>query len=156
MLQYMSNDAANRLINEFGGFAALNRAFAEQGLTQTVFERSFGDTGASDTGLENYTSARDAVKVLSIIFQGGNHTYMRHNLTSDGFTVPSGATINAHRGQGIGGVYNVYAVISAGSAIYGITVITMHPGRTIEQARVAANSSISSILAQVHSVMLED
>ena len=151
MLASMSNESANQLIREYGGFFAINGALATAGFNQTTYDRNFGDTSASG---ENYTSARDAVKALGILYSNGNYSRMAYDITRDGFWLPSGVTINAHRGQGIGNAYNVFAVISSGNVTYGIAIMTSHPGRTTEQARIAANTTISNVIAEVHSIMI--
>ena len=155
MMENMDNNAGNQLIRDFGGLSSITDALANAGYTQTTFSRNFGDVAASNRGLENYTSALDSAKILREIYNIGGYTRMNWDLTRDGISVPTGVTIHSHRGQGIGGAYNAFAIIISGDVKYGIAIMTMHPGRNNEQARAIAVPMISEILDEVHSVMMD-
>jgi len=154
MMEQMDNSAGNKLIDEIGGFQKINNALAGEGFTQTTFSRYFGDTAASDKGYENYTSALDSAKILRELYEDGGYTKMKWDLTKDGISVPSGATIYSHRGQGIGGAYNVFAIIISGDIKYGLAIMTMHPGKTNEQAKAIAVPMITEIINEMHTKMV--
>lgn len=154
MMEGMNNDAGNQLMAAFGGLSSVNTALTGAGFTQTTFARNFGDIAASDRGYENYTSALDSAKILRELYNIGGHTKMIWDLTKDGITVPYGAEIYSHRGQGIGGAYNAFAIIISGDVKYGIAIMTMHPGKTDAQAKAIAVPMISEIMGEVHNVMV--
>ena len=155
MLENMDNNAGNDLIDGFGGLQSINNALARRGYYQTVFERKFGDTVASGQGYENYTSALDAVGILEELYYSDGYSKMSWSLSSDGINAPSGVNVYAHRGQGIGGAYNIFAVLISGNVRYGIAILTMHPGETNNQAKTSATPLITEILEQVHELMMD-
>lgn len=153
MMSKMDNGAGNALIDEFGGLSAINRALSDKGYTQTTFNRKFGDVASSDRGNENYTSAVDSAKILRDIYQNGGYKLMNWELSKDGISTPSNATVYAHRGQGIGSAYNVYAIIESDEATYGIAIMTAHEGLSNEKAKEIAAPMISELLLEIHAEM---
>ena len=130
MMTTMDNTSANTLIDRLGGFAEVNGLLRNLGFTGTTFARNFGDTAASGQGRENFTTAREAAQILAEIYDGGSYWRMNVDLTRDGVSLPSGVTIHAHRGLGIGDSYNVFSVIVASSAQYAVVILTDDLGQT--------------------------
>jgi len=131
MMRNMDNTSANALINGIGGFSALNNALRAEGFSGTSFSRNFGDTAASQRGEENYTTANDAVRMLFSLYAFAyhyvtvdGHTWMNFDLTRDGIALPTGVTVHAHRGAGVGNAYNVFAVMVTPAVNYGIVILT--------------------------------
>lgn len=156
MMKKMDNDAGNTLIDKYGGLSEVTRALSDKGYTQTVFNRKFGDVRASENGYENYTSAVDSAKILRDIYLNDGYKNMNWDLTKDGISVPSNATIYVHRGQGIGAAYNVFAIIESDKANYGIAIMTAHTGTNDDEAKAVAVPMISDILVEVHKGMTGD
>lgn len=153
MMNQMDNGAGNALIDSFGGLSKITSALSDKGYTQTTFNRKFGDVRSSDRGNENYTSAVDSAKILRDIHQNGGYKSMNWDLTKDGIKVPENASIYAHRGQGIGSAYNVYAIIESSDATYGLAIMTAHKGVSDEKAKDIAVPMISELMAEIHMEM---
>lgn len=153
MMKTMDNDAGNTLIDEFGGLSSVTDALSDQGYTQTTFNRKFGDVKASEAGNENYTSAVDSAKILRDIYDNDGYKNMNWDLTKDGIVLPANVKTYAHRGQGIGAAYNVFAIIETDDVKYGIAIMTAHTGSNNKEAQAVAVPMISDILAEVHKGM---
>ena len=70
MIKFSDNTAANVIIDQLGGFAAVNSLIDSTNLKQTVLERKFLDTAAEARGEENYLSAEDVVSLLGAVWDG--------------------------------------------------------------------------------------
>ncbi len=149
MMKTMDNEAGNSLIDEYGGLSDVTEALSNQGYTQTIFNRKFGDVAASEAGYENYTSAVDSAKILRDIYANNGYKNMNWDLTKDGITLPKNAKVYAHRGQGIGGAYNIFAIIEEDETKYGVAVMSAHTG-TNNEAQGISVPMISDILLEVH------
>ena len=65
MITASDNDAANRIIDSLGGFAAVNHYASANGYSNTVLNRKFGITVYSK---DNYTNANDVGSLLEKIY----------------------------------------------------------------------------------------
>jgi len=124
MMSGMNNASANSLIAGLGGFDRVNQRLRDLGFSGTTFARNFGDTAASARGIENYTTALDAVSILAEVYDNGGYSLMNVNLTREGITIPSGARFYAHRGTGIGGAFNIFAIVDAPTGNYAVAILT--------------------------------
>jgi hypothetical protein len=145
MMRTMDNTAANNAINSIGGFNALNSYLADQGFSATSYNRNFGQP---DPNNENYTSAQDAVGVLAKVYEHSGYAGMSVDLQSEGILLPSGAMFYAHRGQGIGDSFNIFAYVEGTNSLYAVAILTDGMG-------VGAKPLIGQILSNVHSQMEE-
>jgi hypothetical protein len=148
MMETMSNATANTLINNIGGFAEVNSILTSWGY-ETSFSRAFGDVAASQRGIENYTTAIDAVRILERVYDDGGHLRMSFNLTGDGISLPGGAAFHAHRGLGIGDSFNVFAVVITPTGNYIVAILTNGLGNA------NAVSVISDLLENIQQQMVE-
>ena len=128
MMSGMSNADANEIMEHLGGFDQINAILRSQGYTYTSFHRNFGDTAASARGFENYTTAREAVRLLEELYVLGGATRMGVDLTRDGITLPRDVTVFAHSGRGIGEAFNVFALVTAPWGNYVVAILTDNIG----------------------------
>lgn len=124
MMQTMDNDTANGLLDELGGTGALNSWLQGYGYSGTSYSRNFGDADASASGMDNFSTASDAARMLASVDADGATDLMNFDLTGDGVAVPSGMTVHAHRGTGIQDSYNVFAVVQAHGHLAGVAIMT--------------------------------
>jgi hypothetical protein len=143
MMRTMSNDDANAAIFLLGGRDALNSWLHSNGYTGSTYNRAFGDVAASDTGAENTTTPRDAARMMAAIRRENADTMMNVDLVGEGIRVPDGMTVHAHRGQGIGNAYNVFAVATVNNRTVGVSIMT----RTLSND--VAKEIVSSVLADI-------
>lgn len=155
MMSTMDNQDANAVINHLGGLRRLNNILLENNYTKTEFNRSFGDVAASNRGMENYTSAKEAALLLWQLYVNGGYLEMNVNLASDGIELPGGASYYAHRGQGIGTSFNVFAIAITPTARYAVAVMTTETGSTSAAVKTNATTIISEVLANVQQQMEE-
>ncbi len=111
----MDNDKANDLIDAVGGLNALNSWLDARGYSSTRFGHRYGDVETAGLGYQNTTSSDDAAKMLTAMITKGDDGLLTYDVTTDGVNVPSGATVHAHRGMGVGDAYDYYMVVSNGS-----------------------------------------
>ena len=149
MMSQMNNHSANEIIRAVGGFSQVNRALSTLGFEQTTFAREFGDIDASERGFENYTTAKEAARMLEQIYEARQYFRKRVNLLQEGITLPNVANIYAHSGRGIGQTYNVFAVIHEVSGNYIVVIMTDNIGMA------GATPIISEILNAIHLQMGE-
>lgn len=145
----MNNDSANALVEKVGGESALNEWLNDNNYRRTRFERDYGDVQASQEGYENYSSPDDAARMLAEMAKTGDDGLMNYDIASEGVAIPSGATVHAHRGQGIKDSYNYFMVISNGSQKVAVAVMTQGQGKT------AAAQLASRMLDKVWTTMLK-
>ena len=147
MMATMDNTAANSLISSLGGLSQVNSILRDRGFPETTFGRNFGDVEASRRGQENFTTAREAALILAEVYDSGGHARMNANLAGAGISLPAGATVHAHRGTGIGGADNVFAVVVTPQMQYVLVIVT----DALNNA--GAVPLISEILTEVHRQM---
>jgi len=128
MMATMDNVTANALIETLGGFSTVNAELHRQGFINTSFSRNFGDIAASNRGIENYTTAKEAVEILAMAYVENRHPYMNVDLAGDGIRIPDGTHFYAHTGQGIGDAYNVFAIVTTQERNYTVAVLTSGMG----------------------------
>ncbi|MFL2081195.1 serine hydrolase [Latilactobacillus sakei] len=68
MIQQSDNNATNLLI-DFAGMTEINQYIQQQGYTQTKLERKMLDDAARNQGLDNYTSVKDVLQFLNLLYQ---------------------------------------------------------------------------------------
>ena len=149
-LTKMDNDSANALIDAVGGESDLNEWLSDNKYSRTRFERAYGDVQASNSGDENYSSPNDAARMLIEMAKTGDDSLMNYDIASEGVSIPSGATVHAHRGQGIRDAYNYFIVISNGKRKVAVAVMTQSQGKD------AAVQLTSRVLDQVWNTMLKN
>ena len=149
MMSTMDNTAANAVIDSLGGLDGINRLLRENGYVKTTFGRKFGDVEASRRGSENYTSAKEAGMLLEQLYNNGGYSLMTTDLTREGIALPYGVKVYAHRGQGIGTSFNIFAIITSPTANYSVVVLTNETGSTAEAAKVNATQIISELLDEI-------
>lgn len=145
MMRTMDNDSGNAAVSDLGGLSALNGWLGGAGYSNTDFQRAFGDVEASNSGYENYTSAADAAKMLAATAEDGGTNLLSYDLASEGVTMPSGVTLNGHRGQGIKNSYNFFILMKTGKTTMAVSVLTQNLGKD------TAVSLTNDILAEVAS-----
>lgn len=69
MIYNSDNVAANQLIAQAGGLAAVNRVIRQHRFTQTTLGRHLMDTRALHRGHDNWTSVRDLTRFLTLLAQ---------------------------------------------------------------------------------------
>lgn len=69
MIVYSSNDSTNSVINTIGGISVVNRYIKKNGYSSTELKRMFGG-GYTNSGVDNYTSAKDTGDLLEKIYRG--------------------------------------------------------------------------------------
>lgn len=149
-LTSMDNDKANDLIDAVGGLDALNSWLDARGYSSTCFGHRYGDVETAGLGYQNTTSSDDAAKMLTAMIAKGDDGLLTYDVTTDGVNVPSGATVHAHRGMGVGDAYDYYMVVSNGSRKVAVVVLTQN------QSKKQAVSLTSGVLRQVWNTMLSD
>ncbi|MDN6051387.1 zinc-ribbon domain-containing protein [Bifidobacterium mongoliense] len=143
MMSTMSNDDANSAVNALGGISAVTDWAHSHGYNSTEFNREFGDVQASNNGYENYTSSRDATKMLSAVIAHGGQNLMSYDVTTDGVSIPAGMSVKAHRGMGIKDSYNYFMVINDGGSTVSLAVMTQNQGK--EQAAALTSKLLIAI-----------
>ena len=88
--------------------------------------------------------------MLTAMIAKGDDGLLTYDVTTDGVNVPSGATVHAHRGMGVGDAYDYYMVVSNGSRKVAVVVLTQN------QSKKQAVSLTSGVLRQVWNTMLSD
>ena len=146
----MNNNTANELIDAVGGESSLNDWLSDNKYRRTRFEREYGDVRASQSGYENYSSPDDAARMLSEMAKTGDDGLMNYDIASEGVTIPAGATVHAHRGQGIKDSYNYFVVISNGKQKVAVAVMTQNQGKD------SSAQLTSSVLDKVWNTMLKN
>lgn len=147
-LTSMDNDKANDLIDAVGGLDALNNWLDARGYNSTHFGHHYGDVETAGSGYQNTTSSDDAARMLTAMIAKGDDGLLNYDVTTDGVSVPAGATVHAHRGMGVGDAYDYYMVVSNGSRKVAVVVLTQNHSK--EQAASLA----SGVLRQVWNNML--
>lgn len=146
----MNNGSANGLIDAVGGESDLNEWLSDNKYYRTRLERDYGDVKASQNGYENYASPDDAARMLNEMAENGDDGLMNYDIASEGVAIPSGATVHAHRGQGIKDSYNYFMVISNGKKKVSVAVMTQNQGRAV------AAQLASRMLDKVWNTMLRN
>lgn len=146
----MNNGSANGLIDAVGGESDFNEWLSDNKYYRTRFERDYGDVKASQNGYENYASPDDAARMLNEMAENGDDGLMNYDIASEGVVIPSGATVHAHRGQGIKDSYNYFMVISNGKKKVSVAVMTQNQGRAV------ADQLASRMLDKVWNTMLRN
>ncbi|CDQ38191.1 MULTISPECIES: serine hydrolase [Virgibacillus] len=72
MIIVSDNTAANLLLKLFG-MAAINQFIKSIDCEQTLISRKFMDVEASENGKENYTSAKDMIKLFKLVSKTNHH-----------------------------------------------------------------------------------
>lgn len=144
MIRTMDNSIANQLIDSLGGTSKLNDWLKKNGYANTEFQRHFGDVEASNAGQENYSSAQDSVKMLNKASELGESNVMNFDVTSEGVQIPSGMSVHAHRGQGVGNAYNYFVVAKDSGKTFSIVLYTQNQGED------AAADLLTNVLDEVH------
>ena len=80
----------------------------------------------------------------------GDDGLMNYDIASEGVTIPAGATVHAHRGQGIKDSYNYFVVISNGKQKVAVAVMTQNQGKD------SSAQLTSSVLDKVWNTMLKN
>lgn len=120
----LANRAANDIIGEIGNFSQINNELTGLGFNQTSFSREFGDIAASERGLENYTTAREAVQIIERLYIEGRHSKMNDHIARNEMRLPRGTNAFIHSGRGIGNAYNVFAVVEAPRGNFIVAIMT--------------------------------
>ena len=147
MMSQMNNHSANEIIRAVGGFSQVNEVLNSLGFGQTTFAREFGDIDASERGFENYTTAKEAARMLEQIYDARQYFRMSVNLSQEGITLPNVANIYAHSGRGIGQTYNIFTVIHEVSGNYIVVIMTDNIGMA------GVTPILSEILADIQRQM---
>ena len=153
MMETMDNDEANAIIKSLGGFQSINEIFSNEGFTQTIFEREFGNKKASQLGYENYTSAREAVYILEQLYIDKGYQKMGHDLRNDDISLPSGVTIYAHSGQGIGTSFNIFAIVETPTKSYSVAILTSEISSDGDAVKNKTVPLITELLAAIQKQM---
>ncbi|WP_288667328.1 serine hydrolase [uncultured Bifidobacterium sp.] len=147
MMTGMDNSAGNQAVGALGGWSAVNSWLSSHGYSGTSFNRDFGDVQASNAGYENYSTARDAARMLVAVDAVGGTGLMNTDIASEGVVIPSGMTVHAHRGMGIQNTWNYFAIVEVNGNKAAVSVVTQNQG----QDRAA--QLMSQVLASVDSTL---
>lgn len=147
MMAGMDNSAGNQAVGALGGWSAVNSWLSSHGYSGTSFNRDFGDVQASNAGYENYSTARDAARMLVAVDAVGDTGLMNTDIASEGVVIPSGMTVHAHRGMGIQNTWNYFAIVEVNGNKAAVSVVTQNQG----QDRAA--QLMSQVLASVDSTL---
>ena len=147
MMTGMDNSAGNQAVGALGGWSAVNSWLSSHGHRGTSFNRDFGDVQASNAGYENYSTARDAARMLVAVDAVGGTGLMNTDIASEGVVIPSGMTVHAHRGMGIQNTWNYFAIVEVNGNKAAVSVVTQNQG----QDRAA--QLMSQVLASVDSTL---
>ncbi|NMM98264.1 serine hydrolase [Bifidobacterium olomucense] len=147
MMSDMDNNAGNAAAAALGGWSSVNSWASSNGYGNTTFNRDYGDVAASNAGYENYSSAKDATRMLAAVDAKGASDLMNVDIASEGVVIPSGMTVHAHRGQGIQNTWNYFAVVEAHGHKAAVSVVTQNQGQAV------AAELMSKVLASVDSTL---
>lgn len=143
MMGSMDNNAGNMAAAAVGGWSGVNSWASSHGYKGTSFNRDFGDVAASNAGYENYSSSRDAARMLAAVDAKGGASLMNADIASEGVTIPSDMIVHAHRGQGIQDTWNYFAIVEANGHKAAVAVVTQYQGQSV------AADLMSRVLASV-------
>ena len=143
MMGSMDNNAGNMAAAAVGGWSGVNSWASSHGYKGTSFNRDFGDVAASNAGYENYSSSRDAARMLAAVDAKGGASLMNVDIASEGVTIPSDMIVHAHRGQGIQDTWNYFAIVEANGHKAAVAVVTQYQGQSV------AADLMSRVLASV-------
>ena len=141
------NQSANSAIRAMGGIEAVNNILRQQfGCNSTTYGRYFGDVNSIS---DNYTSAEEAVKLMSLY----NETYVASNLSYStskyGITIPSGATMYSQIGtENITEKknLNIFAIVKGYNSDYCVVIMTKNS---------SGEDNINELLSIIHTNMEE-
>ena len=144
MIVESDNTAANIMIDELGGFESINQMISKMGCYNTALNRKMMDTNALESGIDNYTSAKDLGvimkklymntliseeydnEMLSILSHNTDHSKLPYHL-------PYGATVFNKTGTySTYGVENDVAIIANENGAFVVSVMTQD-GSAVEQ-----------------------
>ena len=144
MIVESDNTAANIMIDELGGFETINQMISKMGCYNTALNRKMMDTNALESGIDNYTSAKDLGvimkklymntliseeydnEMLSILSHNTDHSKLPYHL-------PYGATVFNKTGTySTYGVENDVAIIANENGAFVVSVMTQD-GSAVEQ-----------------------
>lgn len=129
MMSTMDNTAGNQAVQALGGWSAVNSWLSSHGYSGTNFQRDFGDVAASNAGTENYSTSRDATRMLVAVDAAGGTDLLNANIVSEGVTIPEGMTVHAHRGMGIQDTWNYFAIVEVDGQKAAVSVVTQNQGK---------------------------
>jgi len=154
MIVESDNTAANIMIDELGGFESINQMISKMGCYNTALNRKMMDTEALESGIDNYTSAKDLGvimkklymntliseeydnEMLNILSHNTDHSKLPYHL-------PYGATVFNKTGTySTYGVENDVAIIANENGAFVVSIMTQD-GSAVEQINAMNSLGLS-------------
>ena len=146
-MRTMDNTAANEALDGVGDLLGFNQWLVDNGYRSTSFSRVYGDVDDSDQGLENFTSAADAARMLSSVIAEGGDSRMGHDLASEDIRAPKGVRLHGHRGSGLRDAYNFFLAARGEHGTAGVVILTHDVGKAT--AAKLANEVLDEVADEV-------
>lgn len=141
------NQAANNAIDALGGLSSMNHYLrTHYNLSYTSYSRRFGQ--AASPGMDNYTSASEAVRLVSDLYNSGRSGKFSYSPSSFGISVPYGATMYSQIGtenRNVKKCLNLFAVVRGNYSNYCVVILT--------KDTVSRTGITNTLLSHIHTTM---
>lgn len=154
MIVESDNTAANIMIDELGGFESINQMIRKMGCYSTALNRKMMDTNALESGIDNYTSAKDLGvimkklymntliseeydnEMLTILSHNTDHSKLPYHLPYEATVFNKTGTYSTY------GVENDVAIIANKNGAFVVSVMTQD-GSAVEQINAMNSLGLS-------------